>query len=537
MNKIKKLLFELKKNYLIFPITNGTELAKVNLIIDGKSLREFDIELAVNKGQINFWSFLDISIYNGKTAEIQIDCEIEKSPILIFQTNKIPNTESFYKEPLRPQFHFSQKIGWNNDPNGMVYHNKEWNLFFQHNPYGIKWGNMHWGHAVSKNLVHWEQLPIAIYNKKRDDAAFSGSAIIDLDNTAGWKTGKNDCMVAAWTSTGRGECISYSNDNGRTFQEFEGNPVIKHNGRDPKIIWYKPNQHWVMAVFGGDNKLGYIEFYSSNNLKDWKLESKIANYYECPELFELPLNGDKNNTRWVIFSGDAKYTIGQFDGKTFTPEHKEKYQLHYGLYYASQLFNNSPDDRKIQIGWAKIEMVNMPFNQTFSFPHELSLRKTEDGIRLFAEPINEIELLYKDTYVIKNKILSSDKSIEIDVSGKLFDIEITFDIGNAKSIDLVIGKENIIYNISTCKIETTLWYNGKLLEVKLKPINKQVQIRVLVDNSIIEIIGNNGQVYITKDHHHYNNISNIKTFVRGGKAEIISFIVHELNSIWENIND
>ena len=259
MNKIKKLLFELKKNYLIFPITNGTELAKVNLIIDGKSLREFDIELAVNKGQINFWSFLDISIYNGKTAEIQIDCEIEKSPILIFQTNKIPNTESFYKEPLRPQFHFSQKIGWNNDPNGMVYHNKEWNLFFQHNPYGIKWGNMHWGHAVSKNLVHWEQLPIAIYNKKRDDAAFSGSAIIDLDNTAGWKTGKNDCMVAAWTSTGRGECISYSNDNGRTFQEFEGNPVIKHNGRDPKIIWYKPNQHWVMAVFGGDNNIAVTD--------------------------------------------------------------------------------------------------------------------------------------------------------------------------------------------------------------------------------------------------------------------------------------
>ena len=176
------------------------------------------------------------------------------------------------------------------------------------------------------------------------------------------------------------------------------------------------------------------------------------------------------------------------------------------MYYASQLFNNSPDGRKIQIGWAKIEMVNMPFNQTFSFPHELSLRKTEDGIRLFAEPINEIELLYKDTYVIKNKILSSDKSIEIEVSGKLFDIEITFDIGNAKSIDLVIGKENIIYNISTHKIATTLWYNGTLSEVNLKPINKQVRIRVLVDHSIIEIIGNNGQVYITKDHHHYNNI-------------------------------
>jgi len=171
---------------------------------------------------------------------------------------------------------------------------------------------------------------------------------------------------------GWGECIAYSNDRGRTFTEYEGNPVVQHAGRDPKIIWYQPGEHWVMAVYDESEEAGRsIAFYTSEDMKSWEFQSKLKDYYECAEIFELPVDGDTSNTRWVAFAADARYAIGQFDGKVFLPEHDGKHQVHYGGYYASQLFNNNPDGRKIQIGWAQIEMLNMPFNQTFSFPPSL----------------------------------------------------------------------------------------------------------------------------------------------------------------------
>ena len=159
-----------------------------------------------------------------------------------------------YQEKYRPQFHFSPRIGWNNDPNGLVFYKGEWHLYFQHNPYGWNWGNMHWGHAVSTDLVHWTQLPIAIYPFKYGDWVFSGGAVVDEDNTAGFKSGAEEVIVASYTSTGRGEAIAYSNDRGRTFTDYAGNPVVKHQGRDPKIIWYGPGKHWVMAVYDEEGR-------------------------------------------------------------------------------------------------------------------------------------------------------------------------------------------------------------------------------------------------------------------------------------------
>jgi len=205
-------------------------------------VREFDAEIAASRDTVSFWAFLDITAFKGKVAILKVNGVTRDGMRMIVQSNEIPGSADFYIEPLRPQFHFSQKIGWNNDGNGMVYYDGEWHLYFQHNPYGWNWGNMHWGHAVSKDLVHWQQLPIAIYNNKRGDWAFSGGGVVDETNTAGWQTGKEKVIVASWTSTGRGECIAYSNDRGRTFTEYEGNPVIKHDGRDPKIVWYEPGK-------------------------------------------------------------------------------------------------------------------------------------------------------------------------------------------------------------------------------------------------------------------------------------------------------
>ena len=204
-------------------------------------------------------------------------------------------------------------------------------------------------------------------------------------NTGGWQTGDEKVLVAAFTDTGCGEALAYSNDRGRTWTYYEGNPVIRHRGRDPKLVWYAYDKddtpidetakqlggHWVIAVYdekGGRN----VAFYTSSNLKEWTEQSHLMGYFECAELFKLPVDGDKHNTRWVVYAADARYAIGDFDGKTFTPEHEGKHQVHWGNYYASQCFSNPPDGRVVQIGWARVNVPGMPFNQTFSLPTKLT---------------------------------------------------------------------------------------------------------------------------------------------------------------------
>jgi len=513
----------LVKKYVLFPIQHGGKKASIDMNIGGLNVREFDAEIAISKDKISFWSFLDITAFKGKVAIFKVNGVTQEGRGMIVQSDEIPGAADFYTEPLRPQFHFSQKIGWNNDGNGMVYYDGEWHLYFQHNPYGWNWGNMHWGHAVTKDLVHWEQLPIAIYNKKRGDWAFSGGGVVDENNTAGWQTGKEKVIVASWTSTGRGECIAYSNDRGRTFTEYEGNPVIKHSGRDPKIVWYEPGRHWVLVVYDQNEDTACMAFYNSKNLRDWQLQSRLKGYYECPELFELPVDNDKNNTRWVVFAADARYAIGQFDGKTFTPEHESKHRVHYGSYYASQVFNNSPHGRKIQIGWAQIGMPGMPFNQTFSFPHNLTLCTTDEGIRMFAKPVKEIEKLYKKKHSARNKMLTTDSSVELDVSGDIFDITATFEPENAKKLGLDIGGNRIEYDLEA----------GRLQDAPLKPVDGKVTIRVLVDRPMLEIIGNDGRVYITTTRPARGDVNTVKAFADGGKAKLLSLEVNELKSIWK----
>jgi fructan beta-fructosidase len=511
----------LTNRYLLFPIQTGAPSKRIALQIDGRTVREFDAELGTADAN-SFWAPLDAAAFNGKEAKLIVD-NAEADFALLQQTDELPRTPDLYNEALRPQFHFSQRVGWNNDPNGLVYCDGEWHLFFQHNPYGWNWGNMHWGHAVSPDLVHWKELPIALYNREYGDWAFSGGAIVDEQNTAGWQIGDEKVIVVSYTSTGRGECIAYSNDRGRTFTEYQGNPVVQHKGRDPKIIWHGPTNRWVMAVYDEPQPNNQaIAFYSSPNLKEWRHESTLPGYFECPEIFELPVDGDPRNTRWVVFAADGKYALGAFDGRVFTPDHEGKHQLHYGAYYASQTFSNAPDGRRIQIGWAKVDMPGMPFNQTFSFPHELTLRTTTDGVRMFAEPVREIAKLYKKQHVVRDKPLASDEPVELEVEGELFDIEATFELGDAETVGIFFGGDGASYNSES----------ERLMLAELEPEDGKVQMRVLVDRSTIEIIGNHGRVVFTLNRVHHRQIERISAYADAGKARLIELKVHELASIW-----
>ncbi|MBN9517649.1 DUF4980 domain-containing protein, partial [bacterium] len=382
------------QKYLLFPVSNAAKVVRMTVEVDGKLIHNFDINLAPDKAE--WWARLDVPEYVGKTAKITAKKvpETNRGIDLIESSDAIRHAQPVYAEALRPQLRFSQMQGWNNDPNGMVYHDGEWHLFWQSNPFGPKWGNMYWGHAVSKDLVHWEELPYALYPRTMaKDHCFSGSAHVDTTNSGGW--GK-DAMIAAFTDTRAGEALAVSTDKGRTWKYLPENPVIpqrRDEGRDPKLIWYEPGKHWVIAVYTKTDRKDYAEFYRSTDLRRWERTGRVEGYFECPELIELPVDGDAGRKRWVLFAANAEYAVGTFDGRTFTPDHPGKFRVHHGAFYAAQCFNRAPGGRAIQVGWAQMDFPGMPFNQAFSLPIELRLKTTPAGVRMFAEPVCELETL------------------------------------------------------------------------------------------------------------------------------------------------
>lgn len=529
--------FQVENKYLIIPIQNkGRGNGQLQLFVDDKLVRDYGLNIATSEEAVDWYAYFTISDYQGKKARVVANRVTEEGFALIKQSDTIPGENNFYSESHRPQFHFTQKVGWNNDPNGMVYHNGTWHFFFQHNPVALPWGNMTWGHATSKDLLHWEQQPNKLFPKTMArGACFSGGATVDVKNTAGW--GENT-LVAFLTDTGAGESIAYSTDGGKTFTWYKDNPVVKHKGRDPKVIWYTYDEndkplndtaktlggHWVMIVY--DEHPEYkrnAAFYTSTNLKEWTEQSHLPGYFECTELFELPIDGNKKDTRWVVFAADAKYAIGSFDGKKFTPEHKGKHQVHYGPYYASQTFDNSPDGRKIQIGWLRVASPG-PYNQHFSFPHRLTLRKTDDGIRMFAKPIKEIEKLRTKSNEAKSQKLIADKPVTLPIGSDLLDVRLAVEVGDASAIELKLPGRTIKYDVKA----------QKLNEAPLKPVDGRINIQVLADRSLTEIIGNDGRVFISGKGPAKLSASEVSVTASGGNAKLVTLEAHELKSIWKN---
>ncbi len=526
--------FTVEKPYLIIPIRNGKGGGQIQLFIDGEQVRRYGLNMAPSAGQTDWYAFFTIGNYRGKKARVVATRAAEEGFALVKQSDTIPGEENFYKEPHRPQFHFTQKVGWNNDPNGMVYHGGRWHLFFQHNPVALPWGNMTWGHATSRDLVHWEQQPNKLFPKTMAKGdCFSGGATVDRNNTAGW--GK-DTLVAFFTDTACGEAVAYSTDGGETFTYYEKNPVVKHRGRDPKVIWYAYDGkdtplserakalggHWVMAVYDEKQGIGRnAAFYTSTDMKEWTEQSHLPGYFECTELFELPVDGDAKDTRWVVFAADAKYAVGRFDGKAFTPEHEGKHQVHWGPYYASQTFDNSPDGRRIQIGWVRVGSPG-PYNQHFSFPHQLTLHKTEDGVRMFARPVREIETLRVKSHRADARPLAADRPVTLPVGSDLLDVRLTVEIGGARAIELHAAGRTITYDAAA----------GKLNAAPLKPVDGRITMQVLCDRSITEIAGNEGRVFISNKGPAKQDPSPVSVKAVGGDAKLMQLEAHELKSIW-----
>jgi len=263
------------------------------------------------------------------------------------------SVQGLFDEAHRPQFHFTPRINWMNDPNGLVYHDGVWHMFFQHNPEGINWGNMTWGHATSPDLIHWTHKDHKLWPDELG-TIWSGSAVVDHQNTAGFQDGNDPAIVAIYTYAGHEadppkeftQGIAYSLDSGETFIKYEGNPVMDNmsggRDRDPKVFWHDDSEQWVMVLYLGEGHRFAV--YTSPDLKEWT-ETQILDdeFYEVPELLELPVDGDTNNKKWVFVDVFGDYLLGTFDGERFectSGRHKGEYGDNF---YATQTWDNSPD--------------------------------------------------------------------------------------------------------------------------------------------------------------------------------------------------
>lgn len=416
--------------YLLLPIQEEKDEAQVLLDTGSKDDTWMDVRLAQNGSDY----YVPFALGKGKTATVKI-LGLKKDALALNLLKLSDTFDTTNTDYYRPSYHFTPLYGWMNDPNGMVYKDGEYHLYFQYNPYGSKWGNMHWGHAVSKDLVHWEHLDPAIARAPVGHI-FSGSSVVDKKNTAGF--GK-DAIIAIYTNNSvkhdEVQCIAYSNDNGRTFTKYEGNPVLTpfdglKDFRDPKVFWYEKGKCWYMIV-SADKE---TRFYKSKNLKKWTYVSAFGKglgqqpcQYECPDFFQLPVNGDKKKMKWVMtmninpgcwFGGSAtEYFVGDFDGKNFTcPDANEVKWLDWGKdHYATVTFSNT-GDRVLGITWmSNWQYANLtPFKQNRGangLPRELKLYEKNGKYYISEDVAPEVYALRKDTKNVADASVAGEKML------------------------------------------------------------------------------------------------------------------------------
>lgn len=452
------------------------------------------------------------------------------SSYLIAETVVPPDLTTLYHERLRPQFHFTARQwtryklnpgpheeGWINDVNGLFYLDGEYHLFAQ------RWWSC-WLHAISKDLVHWEEVQPAFGKGGKFGGTQSGSAVVDANNTSGLATRKDTpVIVAFWSSTDNlNQCISHSNDRGRTWTKWDKNPVLVHPERDPRVFWYGPGKKWVLILSGPG---GTYVLFDSTNLTSWRKLSTVHGFFECPDMFQLPVDGDPNRVKWVVIGGDGSYAVGEFDGTSFKPE-TEKRRTSGPHFYATQTWNHIPeaDGRRIQIAWMRGgKYPDMPFNQQETFPCELTLRTCGGTPRLFRKPIAEIGKLHKGKMEEKGRALAAGEELKLAAKGDLFHILAEFEMDGAAEAAFRIRGETLAFARDKLSIQ------GYTAPMTADP--KRVRLELLVDRTSIEAFGNDGEASVSACFLPSDDLLAVKCTKEGLKA--VSVDVYELESIWQ----
>ena len=555
------------QRYLLLPVEEVMPDVRVSMIVNNKEVNVADVRLAVNR--VDYFVPLDLSAYAGKNILLKFklgsnDPIRGKLSAVCCKEMKLSDTfDTGNREKFRPTYHFSPLYGWMNDPNGMVYKDGEYHLFYQYNPYGSKWGNMSWGHAISQDLVNWKHLPVAI----APDALgtiFSGSAVVDFDNTAGFGAG---AIIAIYTqnSDRQVQSIAYSTDNGRTFTKYENNPVLTSEARDfrdPKVFWYENTKRWIMVLAVGQE----MQIFSSPNLKDWIFESRFGEgqgahggVWECPDLFELPVEGT-NDKKWVLlcnlnpggpFGGSAtQYFVGSFNGKEFVNESPSKTKwMDWGKdHYATVTWSDAPNNRRIAIAWMSNwqyanDVPTSQYRSPNSVPRDLSLFTVDGETYLQSAPSPELLALrdaskkrsfkVNGTRTIKEMIPGNDGAYEIEltIENQRADV-IGFRLYNDKGeeVDMQYDMKENKFSMDRRKSgEVSFNENFPVLTWTAIEAGKDVlKLRLFVDKSSIEAFGDGGRFAMTNQVFPSEPYNHIDFYSKGGAYKVDSFVIYKL---------
>ena len=555
------------QRYLLLPVEEVMPDVRVSMIVNNKEVNVADVRLAVNR--VDYFVPLDLSDYAGKNILLKFklgsnDPIRGKLSAVCCKEMKLSDTfDTGNREKFRPTYHFSPLYGWMNDPNGMVYKDGEYHLFYQHNPYGSKWGNMHWGHAISKDLINWEHRPDAI-TPDALGTIFSGSAVVDTDNTAGFGAG---AIVAIYTqnSDRQVQSIAYSTDNGRSFTKYENNPVLTSDARDfrdPKVFWHKETQRWIMLLAVGQE----MQIFSSSNLKDWAFESSFGEgqgahggVWECPDLFELPVDGT-NEKKWVLlcnlnpggpFGGSAtQYFVGTFNGKEFVNESPSKTKwMDWGKdHYATVTWSDAPDNRRIAIAWMSNwqyanDVPTSQYRSPNSVPRDLSLFTVDGETYLQSAPSPEL-LKLRDISKKRSFKVNGTRTIKDMIAGNegAYEIELTIENQHADIIGFRLyndkGEEvDIQYDMKEKKFSMDRRKSGDvgfnenfpmLTWTAIESGIDELKLRLFVDKSSVEAFGDGGRFVMTNQVFPSEPYTHIDFYSKGGAYKVDSFVIYKL---------
>ena len=497
-----------KKQFLMLPVQEDADGANIQVIVNNAQQQSLNVKLAA--GHVDYYVPLDISKFNGKTVVFDIDIWGDKKPtekvknyVCWKEISQSDNFNTKNKEKFRPEYHHTPVYGWMNDPNGMFYLDGVYHLYYQWNPYGSQWENMTWGHSTSTDLINWTAQPSAIVPDALG-AIFSGSCVVDKNNTAGFGT---NAVIAFYTSAGRNQVqsMAYSTDGGKTFTKYENNPVIIGDCpdfRDPKVFWNDDLKAWNLILAAGQE----MRIYSSNNLKDWKYESSFGTGYgchdgvwECPDLVKI-------NNKWVllcninpggIYGGSAtQYFVGDFDGKHFTTNQKQTLWLDYGKdHYATVTFCNAPQNRHIALAWMSNWQYanNVPtkqFRSANSVPRDLGIFEADGIYYCTSKP--SPELLKMRSSIVKNPTEICEIVVDIKKDTKIT-------LSNTKNEYVTIS-----YDTKTQLLKFDRRHAGDnsfssdfATETSVKVPSGSKQLRIFVDRCSIELFDSEGKAVMT----------------------------------------
>lgn len=535
-NEQNIILLDSLKKFLLLPVQENAPEGKVNIIVNNEFQLEQNINIRLAREKVDYYVPLDLSAYQGKSVSVDVTGMPASS--LCWKEIKLSDTfNSSNRETYRPVYHHTPVYGWMNDPNGMFYKDGVYHLYFQYNPYGSMWANMTWGHSTSTDLTHWTYEGTAIVPDAWG-AIFSGSCVVDKDNTAGFGKG---AVVAFYTSAKstpwgdvQSQSMAYSLDNGKTFIKYEHNPILtstERDFRDPKVFWYAPGKHWVMMLAVGQE----MQIYSSGNLKEWKKESSFGamqgahgGVWECPDLVEVAVEGSKEK-KWVLicnlnpggpFGGSAaQYFVGSFDGKKFVNESPTQTKwLDWGKdNYATVTWSNAPAGRCIALGWMSNWQYanNVPTTQYRSantLARDLTLYRAGGELYLKSKPSPEI----KKARAEEKKIPTFEVKGNYEVASLLadnkgaYEIEMTIENKGTSKIDFSLMNEKgekvaMYYDVVRKQFvmdrsaSGIVGFSRDFPAVTVAPVRNtdQIHLRLFIDRSSVEAFGEEGEYVMT----------------------------------------